>query len=142
MEVMTTLVTNPNFGKFRPSSSMLKNMVKHLEILSACAPCVGLAPLIKAKSILASCSDYTTVSFAVWRIMNTLPSMEVPAQRTIDAKEFKKELLAKHCKDDNRVKKVIGESLFNKMNTLIAGDTFTPVHFSTESSEKSSGGLQ
>ena len=142
MEVMTALVTNPNYGKVRPGSAMLKDMVKHLEILGACAPCVGLAPLIKAKSILASCSDYTTVAFAVWRIMNTLPSMEVPAQRTIDAKEFKKELFAKHGKDDARVKKVIGESLFNKMSTLIAGGTFTPVQFSTESSEKSSGGLQ
>ena len=142
MEVMTTLVTNPNFGKLRPSTSMLKDMVKHLDILSTCATCVTLAPLSEAKSILASCSDYTTVAFAVWRIMSTLPSMVVPAQRTIDAKEFKKELFAKHGKDDNRVKKVIGESLFNKMNTLIAGDTFTPVDFKTESSEKSSGGLQ
>ena len=57
-------------------------------------------------------------------------------------KNKKRSCLQTHGKDDNRVKKVIGESLFNKMNTLIAGDTFTPVHFSTESSENSSGGLQ
>ena len=95
LKVMTKLVTNPNYGKIRPGSVMLKDMVRHMEFLSACSSCVGLAPLIKAKSILASCSDYTTVAFAVWRIMNTLPSMEVPAQRTIDAKEFKKELFAK-----------------------------------------------
>jgi hypothetical protein len=139
---MTKLVTNPNYGKIRPGSVMLKDMVRHMEFLSACSSCVGLAPLIKAKSVLASCSDYTTVAFAVWRIMNTLPSTVVPAQRKIDAKEFKKELFGKHGKDDNRVKKVIGESLFNKMSTLIAGETFTPVQFSVESPEKSSGGLE
>ena len=143
MEVMTKLVTNPNYAKIRSGTNMLKDMVKHLEKISGvCTPCIELALLIKAKSILASCSDYTTVAFAVWRIMNTLPSTVVPAQRKIDAKEFKKELFGKHGKDDNRVKKVIGESLFNKMSTLIAGETFTPVQFSVESPEKSSGGLQ
>lgn len=129
---MVKLVTNPNYGKVRSATVMLKDMAKHVESISVVCLAFGhLAQLTEAKSILASSSDYTTVAFAVWRIMNTLPSEEVPAQRKINAREFKKELYANHGNDDQKVKKIIGGSLVNNMIKLMTGETFTPVESST-----------
>ncbi len=130
VKVMAAMVTNSNYGKVAPILALLKTMTQHIASIADCSP--GIVPALgvsKAKSVASGASDYISATLAVYRIMSTLPAIEVPSQRKIEAKEHLASLKAKHGKDQKAISKVIGCSLYERLEKLMDGESFEPCQF-------------
>ena len=131
IEVMAALAQNPHYGKIGAASEMLKKMVVEVQTIAQAASTIVISAVCISNA-LATCklgNETASTTYALYRIAMTIPSNSIPALRKRQAKDLFDGLKAKHGKKDTIIKKLLGDSLHERLEKLLIGEVFQAVDF-------------
>ena len=137
-KVIFGLCRNPDYGKISSATEMLRTMANCLRSLGD-ASGRTILEASKAKSIGATVAlgnQTVVVTYALYRILMTIPGHSIPAVRIRLSKELLDSLqdkVAKKEKNPNKklklVEKTIGKDLWGRLAKLKDGEAFEPMNF-------------
>jgi hypothetical protein len=132
---MRSLCQNPHYAKLGHAGDTLKKCVQELDGLtcSNSTPFIGAELRKAAGDVVKLAHETVSVTFAIYRLVGTIPAFTITAVRKKQSEDFKQSMKEKlGSKHALALQRMLGPALNSRLEDLIAGKSFEPVTFKAE----------